>query len=91
MAGFYSAVDILSVPVVNEPAKPNRIISVPVVNEREPIAKENRSKFVAVRFGPEDFAALEKYAAADRRPASTCVWMIVTDFLKAKGFLPIEK
>ena len=42
---------------------------------------------VAVRFGDKDFAALEKYAAKDRRAVSTVVWMIVTDLLKAKGFL----
>jgi hypothetical protein len=47
----------------------------------------NRSKIVAVRFGPLDFAALEKYAARDRRAVSTVVWMAITDLLKAEGFL----
>jgi hypothetical protein len=78
------AARIISVPVTRERGG-TKIVSVPVMNERE--VKENRSKFVAVRFGPEDFAALEKYAATDRRPVSTVVWMVTTDFLKAKGFL----
>jgi len=37
--------------------------------------------------GPDDFAALEKYAANDRRAVSTVVWLIVMDLLKAEGLL----
>ncbi len=48
---------------------------------------DNRSKIVAVRFGDKDFAALERYAARDRRAVSTVVWMAITDLLKAEGFL----
>jgi hypothetical protein len=54
---------------------------------KKPASTDNRSKIVAVRFGDKDFAALEKYAAKDRRAVSTVVWMIVTDLLKAEGLL----
>jgi len=40
-----------------------------------------------VRFDPAVKKALEQAAAADRRPASTLVQIIVADWLKEKGFL----
>src|ERR1700730_10787352 len=47
---------------------------------RFPIPRNSSSlSIVAVRFGDKDFAALERYAAKDRRAVSTVVWMIVTD------------
>jgi hypothetical protein len=46
-----------------------------------------KTTIVAGRFNPEETAALQKYATDDRRPAATALRMIVTDFLRARGYL----
>ena len=46
-----------------------------------------KATIIAGRFSPEETAALQKYAVDDRRPAATALRMIVTDYLREKGYL----
>ena len=46
-----------------------------------------KATIIAGRFSPDETAALQKYAADDRRPAATALRMIVTDFLRGRGYL----
>ncbi len=46
-----------------------------------------KATVIAGRFSPEETVALQKYAADDRRAVATALRMIVTDFLKEKGYL----
>jgi hypothetical protein len=50
-------------------------------------AEPPKATIIAGRFSQDEADALQKYAADDRRPAATALRMIVTDFLRAKGYL----
>jgi hypothetical protein len=50
-------------------------------------AKPPKATIIAGRFSADETNALQKYAADDRRPAATALRMIVTDFLREKGYL----
>jgi hypothetical protein len=41
-----------------------------------------RTKTVAVRFTPEDYARFKQYADNRRWPVSTAAWLIIRDFLQ---------
>jgi hypothetical protein len=46
-----------------------------------------KATIIAGRFSADEASALQKYAADDRRAAATALRMIVTDFLREKGYL----
>ena len=54
---------------------------------RPAAAAPPKATIIAGRFSPDETTALQKYAADDRRPAATALRMIVTDFLRDKGYL----
>jgi hypothetical protein len=55
--------------------------------EKSKIVKQARSVTVSIRFTPKEKVALDKAAAADKRPAAQVIQKVMAEWLAAGGFL----